>query len=164
MSHDPDPTRPDDRDPQPPGRRSLADRRLDPTPAVSRFTLRGRRAQIRRDLDLMRGRYVDRSSGRHLALILVLLILVTLDAGSTLYILEHGGRELNPLMDRALRRGVGWFLAFKLAPLPLAFLLLSIHRYFRWVRAALGILVVVYGTLALYHLYLLGKVLRHAQI
>ncbi len=145
-----------------PTRRRHPDRRLEPTPVISRFTLRGRRSLIRRELDLLRGRYVDRSSGGHLALILVLLILVSVDAGSTLYILEHGGRELNPLMDKALRRGVGWFLLLKFGPLPLAFLLLSIHRYFRWVRATLGFLVVVYGVLAMYHLYLLGKILRHA--
>jgi hypothetical protein len=148
-------------DPARDDQRLLPDRRQDPTPAISRFTLRGRRARIRREFDLLRGRYVDRSSGAHLALILTLLILVTVDTASTLFILEHGGRELNPLMDRALRRGVGWFLLFKLGPLPLAFLLLSIHRYYRWVRATLGLLVVVYGGLALYHLYLLGRVLQH---
>lgn len=145
------------------GRRLRPERRREPTPAISRFTLRGRRARIRREFDLLRGRYVDRSGGGHLALILVLLILVSVDALSTLYILQHGGRELNPLMDGALRRGVGWFLLLKIGPLPLAFLLLSIHRYFRWVRLTLGFLLIVYGTLALYHLYLLGKILRHVQ-
>jgi hypothetical protein len=136
------------------------DRRQDPTPVLSRFTLRGRRALIRREPDLARGRYVDRSSGSHLALILILLVLIFLDTSSTLYILEHGGRELNPLMDSALRRGVGWFLLVKLGPLPLAFLLLSIHRYFRWVRATLGLLLIVYGVLATYHLYLLARILQ----
>lgn len=149
--------------PQDPADRRLdADRRGDPTPAFSRFSLRGRRARIRRDRDLARGRYVDRSSGRHLALILTLLILIVVDTGSTLYILRHeGGQELNPLMDRALKSGVGWFLLWKLAPLPLAFLLLSVHRYFRWVRAGLVFLLGVYGVLALYHVYLLVKVARH---
>jgi hypothetical protein len=144
--------------PDPDGRRSVPDRRREPTPVLSRFTLRGRRSQIRRRLDLLRGRYVDRSGGGHLATVLALLILVSVDALSTLYILEHGGRELNPLMDSALRRGVGWFLLCKFAPLPVAFLMLSIHRYFRWVRATLGALTAVYGVLAVYHLYLLGRI------
>lgn len=160
MAHTSDPS-PPPADPVQDDQRQLADRRQDPTPAISRYSLRGRRARIRREFDLLRGRYVDRSSGAHLALILTLLILVTVDTASTLFILEHGGQELNPLMDEALRRGVGWFLLFKLGPLPAAFLLLSIHRYFRWVRATLGVLVAVYGGLAVYHLYLLGRVVQH---
>jgi len=147
-----------ERDTDPGNRRARGDRRRRPTPIFSRFTLRGRRARIRRAADLVRGRYVDRSTGAHLALILLLLIFIVLDAASTLYILERGGREVNPLMDSALRRGIGWFLLIKLGPLPLAFLLLSIHRYFRWVRVALGAMVAVYGGLALYHLSLLAKI------
>lgn len=140
-------------------RRRHPDRRQDPTPVLSRFTLRGRRSTIRRSFDLLRGRYVDRSSGGHLALIVTLLILITVDTASTLYILAHGGKELNPLMDNALRKGTGWFLLCKFGPLPVAFLMLSIHRYFRWVRATLGFLVAVYGLLSLYHLYLLARIL-----
>ena len=143
-------------------RRRADDRRLIPTPALSRFTLRGRRAEIRRKLDILRGRYVDRSSGGHLALIVWLLILIAVDTGSTLIILAYGGRELNPLMDSVLRQGLGWFLLCKFGPLPVAFLMLSIHRYFRWVRATLIALTVVYGVLALYHLYLLAKIVLHA--
>jgi hypothetical protein len=154
---------PPDADAQDDRRRHHPDRRQDPTPLLSRFTLRGRRAQIRRELDLLRGRYVDRSSGGHLALITALLVLIAVDTASTLVILAHGGSELNPLMDSALRKGVGWFLLCKFGPLPVAFLMLSIHRYFRWVRATLVFLVFVYGTLALYHLYLLGRILRHTM-
>ncbi|HOX24593.1 MAG TPA: DUF5658 family protein [Candidatus Krumholzibacteria bacterium] len=139
-------------------RRAPADRRRVPTPIFSRFTLRGHRARIRRRADFARGRYVDRSTGGHLGSILLLLIFIVLDAASTLYILERGGSEVNPLMANALDRGVGWFLLIKLAPLPVAFLLLSIHRYFRWVRAALILLVVVYGVLAIHHLALLAKI------
>lgn len=139
-------------------RRDDGDRRLRPTPMFSRFTLRGRRIRIRRDLDTLRGRYIDRSTGRHLVLILILMICIFLDAASTLYILDHGGNEVNPIMESALQRGVGWFLLVKLGPLPLAFLLLSIHRYFSWVRFALIFLVLVYGTLALYHILLLTRI------
>ena len=138
--------------------RDAGDRRQRPTPMFSRFTLRGRRTNIRRDTDGLRGRYIDRSTGRHLVLILILMICIFLDAASTLYILDHGGNEVNPIMASALQRGVGWFLMVKLGPLPLAFLLLSIHRYFSWVRYALIFLVLVYGTLALYHISLLARI------
>ena len=139
-------------------RRRQVDRRRRPTPMFSRFTLRGRRTRIRRDADLGRGRYIDRSTGRHLALIVLLMVFITLDALSTLHILDQGGNEVNPLMENALQRGVGWFLMIKLVPLPVAFLLLSIHRYFRWVRWALLALVAVYGSLALYHVSLLLRI------
>ncbi len=142
-------------------RRLGGDRRLEPTSLLSGYTLRGRRTRIRRDTDLLRGRYVDRSSGQHLLLILLLLLFISVDAFSTLFILEHGGEELNPLMVRTLERGVGWFLVVKLGPLPLAFLLLSVHRYFSWVRVALGSLAAIYGGLMLYHLYTLAKILFH---
>lgn len=124
----------------------------------SSHSFRGRRVRIRRDTDFLRGRYVDRSTGGHLLLILLLLLFVTLDAMSTLVILERGGTEVNPLMNATLQRGVGWFLLVKLGPLPLAFALLSVHRYFRWVRLALGMLVAVYGVLMLWHVTLLVKI------
>jgi len=125
----------------------------------SSFSLRGRRIRIRRDTDLLRGRYVDRSTGRHLVFVVLLLLFVSLDALSTLFIIERGGSEVNPLMDATLRRGVGWFLLVKLGPLPLAFALLSVHRYFSWVKVALGALVAIYGALMLYHMSLLARIL-----
>lgn len=145
----------DERPPLVTNRRSGGDRRARPTPLLSRFSLRGRRTWIRRDTDGLRGRYVDRSTGRHLLAVVLLLVFVSLDALSTLLLLEQGHGEANPLMDATLRKGVGWFLLVKLGPLPLAFALLSVHRYFRWIRHALGLLVVVYGCLMLYHASLL---------
>ena len=139
-------------------RRLGDDRRLRPTPLLSKFSLVGRRFQIRRDTDFLRGRYVDRSNGIHLAVILTLLIFIALDAASTLYILSHGGTEVNPFMDRALRKGVGWFLLIKLGPLPIAFFLLSVHRYFNWVRFLMYGLTGIYGALMCYHLFLLFRI------
>ncbi|MEZ4386225.1 MAG: DUF5658 family protein [Candidatus Krumholzibacteriia bacterium] len=142
-------------------RRQGHDRRRRPTPMFSPFSLRGQRTRIRRETDFLRGRYVDRSTGRHLVLLLLLLLFVTLDAASTLFIIENGGNEVNPLMNATLQRGVGWFLLVKLGPLPLAFALVSVHRYFRWVRLALATLLVVYGVLMGYHLLLLVRILAH---
>lgn len=143
-------------------RRTGGDRRMRPTPMLSAFSLRGRRARIRRDTDLLRGRYVDRSTGRHLMFILLLMLFVSLDTMSTLWILEQGGTEENPLMANTLERGVGWFLVVKLGPLPLAFMLFSVHRYFTWIKVGLAFMVVVYGGLMLYHFYILLRVLTVA--
>jgi hypothetical protein len=137
----------------------VQDRRRQPTPWLSRFTLRGRRRRFRRRDDHARHRYVDRADGRYLRAVVALLALIVLDATSTLFILERGGSEENPLMENLLARGVGWFLLVKLGPLPLAFVLLSVARYFGWVKAALAVMLLVYGTLAAYHIYLLSRIL-----
>lgn len=140
-------------------RRGGRDRRHVPTPWFSRFTLRGSRRRIRRDDDLQRGRYVDRADGPYLGGVVALVALILLDAMSTLFILGRGGSEENPLMASLIARGIGWFLLVKLGPLPFAFLLLSVARYFGWIRWALGALLVVYGLLAAYHLRLLFQIL-----
>ncbi len=136
-----------------------SDRRDQPTPWLSRYTLWGRRLRIRRENDLERGRYVDRAQGPYLGAVILLVVLVLVDAVSTLFILAHGGTEENPLMQSILERGRGWFLAVKLLPLPLAYLLLSVARYVGWVRWGMRILLAVYGALAAYHLVLLSRIL-----
>lgn len=142
------------------GQRRLAtDRRRFPTPWLSRFTLRGQRRRIRRDEDLLRGRYVDRADGPYLKGILILVVLVALDTLSTLFIISRGGTEANPLMRSLLERGTPWFLLVKLAPLPIAFVLLSVARHFGWVRWMMVLLLVVYGLLAGLHLRLLVTIL-----
>ncbi len=141
------------------GRRGPGDRRRFPTPWLSRFTLRGNRRRIRRQDDLRRGRYVDRADGPYLGGIVALVVLIVLDAVSTLFILSRGGTEENPLMASLIARGSAWFLLVKLGPLPVAFLLLSVARYFGWTRWALTTMVLVYGVLAGYHVYLLLQIL-----
>jgi hypothetical protein len=141
----------------PDGRR-IVDRRRRPTPLFSRYTMWGRRTRVRRDDDGDDRRYVDRASGGFLALVVALVVLVSFDAFSTLHIVRSGGGEDNPLMDWVLRRSVPLFLAIKLLPLPVAFVLVSIHRYFNWVRIGLSVAVAIYGVLALYHLYGLSQI------
>jgi hypothetical protein len=140
-------------------RRDRGDRRRLPTPCLSRFTLRGNRRRIRRAEDLARGRYVDRADGPYLGGIVTLVALIVLDAVSTLFILSRGGTEENPLMASLLARGTGRFLLVKIGPLPIAFLLLSVARYFGWTRWALTAMILVYGALAAYHVHLLMKIL-----
>ncbi len=99
--------------------------------------------------------------GGYLGGIVALITLIILDSLSTLFIVSRGGTEENPLMQTLLERGPGWFLFVKLGPLPVAFLLLSIARYFGWVRWGLAALLIVYGALATYHLVLLARILAH---
>lgn len=139
-------------------RRAGDDRRRRPTPWFSRYTLRGRRTQIRRTEDLDQGRYVDRAEGPYFHQIVLLVALVALDAVSTLIILGQGGGEANPVMRPVLERGTGWFLLVKLGPLPVAFLLLSITYHFGWIRWGMRVLLAVYACLACWHFLLLVRI------
>jgi hypothetical protein len=140
-------------------RQRNGNRRRFPTPWLSRFSLRGRRRRIRRQEELANRPYVDRADGGYLGSIVTLVALIVLDSASTLFILSRGGTEANPLMQSLLERGPGWFLLVKLGLLPIAFLLLSIARYFGWVRWGLAALLLVYGGLAAYHIHLLTRIL-----
>jgi hypothetical protein len=82
--------------------RMLKDRRARPTPMLSRFTLQGRRASLRRIDDRRKGGYVDRYGSGLLLLVLLILTLTSLDVISTALILNAGGREVSPVLNYAL--------------------------------------------------------------
>ncbi len=82
--------------------RTLKDRRKQPTPAISRFTLFGRRKRFRRKVDQERGGYVDRY---RFSLFLPLIVLVgasIFDALFTMVMLAFGGWEVNRIVDSAI--------------------------------------------------------------
>lgn len=65
----------------------------------------GRRRAVRRLEDSHRIVLLDRYSPKLFAAILGILCLSLLDAVLTLYLVEHGSTELNPIMDYFLRKG-----------------------------------------------------------
>jgi hypothetical protein len=74
--------------------RVCKDRRMQPTPALSRFTFYGRRRTFRRKDDQVRGVYVDQYHSALLILLILPIGLTVLDALFTMMILEDGGWEL----------------------------------------------------------------------
>ena len=134
--------------------RTLKDRRKPPTPALSRFTLWGRRKTFRRKEDRGRGGYVDRY---HFGLLIPLTLaigLTLLDALFTMMILDDGGWEINPIV-RSVIQLYGdrfWIWKFVIVFLPLT--LLCLHSKFRLVTPVLLSIVSINIIVILYQILL----------
>jgi hypothetical protein len=133
--------------------RTLKDRRKQPTPALSRFTLWGRRKTFRRKEERRRGGYVDRYRSELLIPLTLIVGLTVLDALLTMMILDDGGWEINPVV-RSVTQLYGdrfWIWKFFIVFLPVT--LLCLHSKFRLVTpvllglVAINIIVVIYQIL-----------------
>ncbi len=85
--------------------RAGGDRRRKVLPPLRYLITGGRRRAVRRLEDGHRIVLLDRYSPKLFAAIIGILILSLLDAVLTLYLVEHGSSELNPVMDYFLRKG-----------------------------------------------------------
>lgn len=81
------------------------DRRRRMLPPMRYLIAGGRRRQVRRSEDRERVVILDRYSPRLFGCIVGILFLSVLDALLTLYLMEHGSTELNPVMDYFLKKG-----------------------------------------------------------
>lgn len=72
-----------------------------------------RRTYVRRAEDRKRIVLLDRYSGSIAMLLIVILLLSVTDALLTLYLIEHGAIELNPVMNYYLRKGPPVFVMVK---------------------------------------------------
>lgn len=133
-------------------RRSGLDRRERPTPAISRFWLRGRRRGGRR-ADDARAPYVDRYKTGDVLLALGIVVLCTADYLLTMELLPLGAVEANPVMDFFIRQGSGAFGAAKLGVTLFGMLFLLMHIRVRRVRAAMLVVLVLYVALMFWHLW-----------
>jgi hypothetical protein len=138
-----------------PGERDLSDRRRNPTPILSRYTLWGRRMSFRRQEERSKGGYVDRYSSGLLLLLLALLSLNAFDAVFTIFILDCGGREVNPLMGALISYCGEQFWIWKFLLVAAAVLFLCLHSQFPRVKSALWAVTFVYGGIILYQVYLI---------
>jgi hypothetical protein len=114
-------------------RRILEDRRKQPTPGLSRFTLWGQRRAFRRGEDKKRGGYVDRYSPGLLFLLISVVGLNVLDALFTMMILEDGGWEVNPVVRSVIQLYGDRFWIWKFAMASISLILLCLHSRFRLV-------------------------------
>jgi len=99
--------------PSRPERRRGADRRHRTPPLWSKFWLTGRRTHMRRKEDRQQSFRIDRHSFRTLAAVMSIVILSITDGMLTLYLVEHGASEVNPLLAYFLERGPLSFFGFK---------------------------------------------------
>jgi predicted membrane protein len=125
-------------------RRILKDRRKQPTPALSGFTVRGQRRSFRRKEEQKRGGYVDRYSSGLLFLIVLIAGFNVMDAWLTMIILENGGWEANPVVSSVIQVYGDRFWIWKFAVVSVPLILLCLHSKFRLAVHAIWAISVFY--------------------
>ncbi len=135
-------------------KRVLKDRRNQPTPGLSRFTLWGRRKSFRRKEDQDRGGYIDHFHPVLLLLLTLVVGLTVLDALFTMMILDDGGREINPIVDSVIQLYGDKFWVWKFIIVSISLILLCIHSKFRLVMPVILGVAIINAMLILYEILL----------
>lgn len=122
----------------------------------SRYVLRGGRRRHVRRADEREGSFVDVHGPGVLLVVLAIVVLNLLDAYFTLVFLSHGGQELNPLVQMVLESP--WhpwpFLLLKTLGIGLAATFLMMAKLFRPARIGMAFVLLGYGVLLGWHLFL----------
>ena len=114
-------------------RRTGKDRRSHNVPDVKSLLIYRRRKKIRRRNDLYKTSYFDQYRPALLVPIVLIIALSIVDAFLTLFLIDHGAREINPVMAYFLKFGPFTFMSVKyFLTCYSAILLLIFHNvYFR---------------------------------
>ncbi len=112
-------------------RRIFSDRRKNPTPALSWYTLWGRRRTFRRKSDQQRGGYVDHYSALLFLFLISAVVLNILDAYITITILDLGGWEVNPIVRSAIEVYGDKFWVWKFLIVSACVVFLCLHCKFK---------------------------------
>ncbi|MFP4082500.1 MAG: DUF5658 family protein [Candidatus Aminicenantes bacterium] len=137
-------------------RRQLKDRRAKPTPALSRYSVIGRRREKRR-LGEDENYYVDRYETHYLVLIVSILALCLLDVYFTLNLLQLGAEELNPFMSLLIKKEPVLSLVLKYLVTAGSLIVLLLHKNFR-IFGRLKAYSLIYGVFSLYFLLMLYEI------
>jgi hypothetical protein len=123
--------------------RTEPDRRREPTGVWSAFPPAGYRMGNRRAAEHCRPYFVDRFSVWMLIFVVMLLIATIIDATLTIYLLQEGGDEINPVMDYLLNYGIMAFVLGKymLTVVGLPLLLIFKNYYLFGTRVRVGHLI-----------------------
>ena len=139
-------------------KRTLNDRRKQPTPGLSRYTFFGRRRTLRRRSDQQRGGYVDRYSSSLFFFLVAIVGLNVLDAFLTMMILDLKGWEANPAVRSVIDLYGTKFWIWKFSIVSVSLALLCLHSRFRLVKeiiiavGCLYVIVVAYQVFLLLHI------------
>lgn len=130
------------------------DRRIQPTPPLSRYSFfGGRRIAHRRDSEAL-GAYVDLYSQKLVVFLLIFFILTVIDSVSTLIYLDKGGREFNPIAQWMIDQGDTFFILCKGILTAVCILFIMVHKNFKYSRIAIFTGFSFYFVLTIYHLVL----------
>jgi len=136
--------------------RTVSDRRDRPTPLLCRYTVLGGRRQTGRRVGETAGVFVDQHGVTLFTIALAIIALNILDAWFTVFLLSHGGQEMNPIVQGILDLGVAPFIACKSVGIGICLGFLTLTKNFRISRIGMGTVLVGYLVLLCWHLYLAG--------
>ena len=125
----------------------------------------GRRKAFRRREDKQKRFFVDQYSTIHFAAVFVILILSATDALLTLFLINNGAVELNPVMDFYIQTGPYHFLTVKYALTCMGVFSLLIFRniYLKPIKIKAGsllfILTAVFSAVVSWQFYLIHSML-----
>ena len=132
------------------------DRRVKPTPFLSKYTFRGgRRRAVRRKHDRRKHIFFDLYDTRLFIAIFALLIMNVMDGYLTLLLIsENIIVEANPFMAFCLDYGHVPFFWVKYALMTVSLIIFCILRSFRFSNIALACSITLYASVLLYQLHL----------
>jgi hypothetical protein len=136
-------------------RRTPKDRRIQPTPALSRHSLFGRREIIRRKAGQPPGCYVDRYSSMLFFFLILIVGLNILDSLFTIMILELKGWEANPVVRSVIGTYGDKFWIWKFTIVSTCLILLCIHSRFKQVTRIIIAISSIYLLVVFYQIFLL---------
>ena len=125
-------------------RRIFRDRRKKTTPALSRFTLCGRRRTFRRKIDQQKGGYVDQYNALIFFFLISAVVLNILDVFTTIVSLDLGGWEVNPIARSAIEVYGDKVYVWKFVIFSACVVFLCLHCKFRKARLAIVSLNIIY--------------------
>ena len=94
-------------------RRSGIDRRSHDVPEIKSLFIYGRRKEMRREDDKYKIAYFDQYSSSIFVAIVLILFLSIIDALLTLFLIDYGASEINPIMAYFLKFGPFTFMSVK---------------------------------------------------
>jgi hypothetical protein len=148
---------------QHPSQRQGTDRRQRFLPPLRYLFYKGRRRQIRRQTDHRRLLLLDHySSTLFIAMILILAFSVT-DAFLTLWLVDRGATELNPVMAYFLAQGPAVFIGAKYLLTSLSVVILVVysqvflHRVGIYIRSVIASILMLLSSVIAWEVYLLVR-------
>jgi hypothetical protein len=138
-------------------KRTLQDRRKEPTPALNWYTFFGRRRGFRRKSDQEKGGYVNRYSSKLFLFLVLILGLNILDVLFTMIILDHKGWEFNPVVRSVMNIYGDGFWIWKFAIVSVSLVLLCLHNKFKPVKQIIIALSLIYLLNILYQIFVLVR-------
>ena len=126
--------------------RNRNDRREGNMPVLNRYLFTGRRTAVRRDGDREKSYQIDTYGPKALIAALIIVSLSILDALFTLFLIDHGAIEANPVMDYYLDHGPLIFFGMKylLTSVCLLFILVIRNLFIFKTRIRVKVLLVFF--------------------